>query len=461
MATFFFCGIGGIGMSAIALYLKNVGHTVMGSDRSFDLGNPNAVHTNLLNAGIELVQQNGLSVTKDIDTFVVSTAVEETIPDIKRAKELGLNIKKRAQVLADILHSYKGIAVAGTSGKTTTTAMLSHILYENKLDPTMINGGISLNTYNNQPQSNMIFGNGEFCVIEADEHDGTIDLYSPYISVVANVSLDHKPLDVLRKLFDDFIMRTKHGIVVGADCPEVQKLCLNHPNCLTFSLKNPQADLYASNITPLTDGTAFELNGVPVQLPIFGDYNVQNVLAATAAALHAGIPIDKSIAALRTFKGTKRRLQKLGIEKGIAVIDDYAHNPDKIRATLQTLKNYPGHVYAIFQPHGFAPTRLIKEELIHVLNDIADKDLTFIASEIYYVGGTVAKDISASDFIKPVAANGKDVHYIPNRTDIIDFLFPKLKTGDKVIVMGARDDSLSDFAWEILKRIKVTPIQAR
>ena len=162
MATFFFCGIGGIGMSAIALYLKNVGHAVWGSDRSFDLGNPNAVHTNLLNAGIRLVPQDGRAVTKEIDTFVVSTAVEETIPDIKRARELGLTIKKRAEVLADILHSYKGIAIAGTSGKTTTTAMLSHILYENALDPTMINGGISLNTYNDSPQSNMIFGNGEY-----------------------------------------------------------------------------------------------------------------------------------------------------------------------------------------------------------------------------------------------------------------------------------------------------------
>lgn len=454
MATFFFCGIGGIGMSAIALYLKNVGHTVLGSDRSFDLGNPNAVHTNLLNAGIFLVPQDGRAVTKEIDTFVVSTAVEETIPDIKRARELSLTIKKRAEVLADILHSYKGIAIAGTSGKTTTTAMLSHILYENELDPTMINGGISLNTYNDSPQSNMIFGNGEYCVIEADEHDGTIELYSPYISVVSNVSLDHKPLEILRPLFENFIRRTKHGVVINADCPEIQKMKFDHPNILSFSLYNDKADLYASNITPLPQGTAFDLNGEHFELPVYGDYNIQNVLAATAAALHAGVPLQHSMRALQTFKGTKRRLQKLGTEHGITVIDDYAHNPDKIRATLETLKKYPGYTWAVFQPHGFAPTRLIKDELIHVLNTIIDDNLTFIATDIYYVGGTVAKDISAADIIHPVKEASKDAVYIPNRSDIIDFLLPKLKADDKIIVMGARDDSLSDFAWEILKRIK-------
>lgn len=454
MATFFFCGIGGIGMSAIALYLKNVGHAVWGSDRSFDLGNPNAVHTNLLNAGIRLVPQDGRAVTKEIDTFVVSTAVEETIPDIKRARELGLTIKKRAEVLADILHSYKGIAIAGTSGKTTTTAMLSHILYENALDPTMINGGISLNTYNDSPQSNMIFGNGEYCVIEADEHDGTIELYCPYISVVSNVSLDHKPLEILRPLFENFIRRTKHGVVINADCPEIQKMKFDHPNILSFSLHNDKADLYASNITPLAKGTAFDLNGEHFELPVYGDYNIQNVLAAAAAALHTGVPIQNSMRALQTFKGTKRRLQKLGTEHGITVIDDYAHNPDKIRATLETLKKYPGHTWAVFQPHGFAPTRLIKDELIHVLNTIIDDNLTFIATDIYYVGGTVAKDISAADIINPVKEASKDAVYIPHRADIIDFLLPKLKAGDKIIVMGARDDSLSDFAWEILKRIK-------
>lgn len=454
MATFFFCGIGGIGMSAIALYLKNVGHRVLGSDRSFDLGNPNAVLTNLQNAGITLVPQDGSAVTKDIDTFVVSTAVEETIPDIKRARELNLTIKKRAEVLADILHAYKGIAVAGTSGKTTTTAMLSHILYENGLDPTMINGGISLNTYNSRTQSNMIFGNGEYCVIEADEHDGTIELYSPYISVVSNVSLDHKPLEVLRPLFEHFIRRTKHGVVINADCPEIQKLHINHPNVLSFGLKNDKADLYAANITPLLQGTGFDLNGRHFELPVYGDYNVQNALAAAAAALHAGVPLADSMQALQSFKGTKRRLQKLGTQNGITVIDDYAHNPDKIRATLETLKKYPGHTWAVFQPHGFAPTRLIKDELIRVLKEIIDDKLTFIASDIYYVGGTVAKDICSDDFIAPVAKAGKDARYIANRTDIIDFLLPKLKPDDKIIVMGARDDSLSDFAWEILKQIK-------
>lgn len=454
MATFFFCGIGGIGMSAIALYLKQIGHTVIGSDRSFDLGNPNAVQSNLLQAGIKLVPQDGSGVTDNVDVFVVSTAVEDTILDVKAAKKLGLLICKRAEILADILHAFKGIAIAGTSGKTTITAMTAHILYENELNPTMINGGISLNTYGDKPQSNFLFGVGDYCVIEADEHDGTINLYSPYISVVSNVSLDHKPLSELRPLFEEFIARTKHGCVINADCTETQKFTIDHPNVIRFSTKGHKADLMATDITPLMDGIGFRLNGMDVHLPVYGAYNVENALCAIGAALHAGIPVEKSIEALQSFKGTKRRLQIIGRENGVAVIDDYAHNPEKIKATLSAMKYYPGHIYAIFQPHGFAPTRLMKDELIHVLKGLIDPTLTYTMSDIFYVGGTVAKDISSKDIIDPLVQDGLDAHYIPNRRDVIPYLKSHVKGGDRVIVMGARDDSLTDFAGEILNAFK-------
>ena len=454
MATFFFCGIGGIGMSAIALYLKNAGHTVMGSDRSFDLQNTSAVQNNLINAGITLYPQDGSGVSSNIDCFVVTRAVEDTIPDIKRAVELGLTIKKRPEILAEIFHAYKGIAVGGTCGKTSITAMTSHILYKNKFAPTMINGGISLNTYNGMPCSNLIFGNGSYLVIEADESDGSIEKYNPFISVVSNISLDHFELDKIRPLFEDFLNRTRHGIVINADCPETAKLHLVHPNIIRFSTNGTPADLMATNITPLEGGVSFKLNGEWTTLPMIGEHNVANALAAIGASLHAGISISDSLKALNSFKGTKRRLQKIGETNNITVYDDYAHNPEKIRAALSALKSYRGHIFAIYQPHGFAPMRLMKDEFIHVLTDIMDEHLTLIMPDIYYVGGTVAKDISSEDVITPLAQMGKQAVYIPNRTDILTYLSGQIKSGDKIVVMGARDDSLSDFAQEIFKTVQ-------
>ena len=454
MATFFFCGIGGIGMSAIALYLKNAGHTVMGSDRSFDLQNASAVQNNLINAGIILHPQDGSGVTSDIDCFVVTRAVEESIADIKKAVELGLTIKKRPQMLAEIFHSYKGIAVGGTCGKTSITAMIGHILYKNKFAPTMINGGISLNTYNGDLCSNLIFGNGAHLVIEADESDGSIQQYNPFISIVSNISLDHFELDQIRPLFEDFLNRTHHGIVINADCPESAKLHLTHKNIIRFSTTGAQADLMATHIIPLDGGISFKLNGEWVTLPMIGTHNVANALAAIGAALHAGISIADSVEALNSFKGTKRRMQKIGEINNITVYDDYAHNPEKIRAALSALKPYGGHIFAIYQPHGFAPMRLMKDEFIHVLTDIMDDNVTLIMPDIYYVGGTVAKDISSEDVTNPLTKKGKKSLYIPNRTDILTYLSGHVRSGDKVIVMGARDDSLSDFAQEIFKTLQ-------
>ena len=454
MATFFFCGIGGIGMSAIALYLKKAGHTVMGSDRSFDLQNASAVQNNLINAGITLYPQDGSGVSTEIDYFVVTRAVEDTIPDIKKAVELGLTIKKRPEILADIFHSYKGIAVGGTCGKTSITAMIGHILYKNKFAPTMINGGISLNTYNGELCSNLIYGKGHHLVIEADESDGSIKQYNPFISVVSNISLDHFELDEIRPLFEDFLNRTKHGIVINADCLETAKLQLNHPKIIRFSTNGNKADLMATHITPLDGGISFKLNGEWATLPMIGTHNIANALAAIGAALHAGISIADSLTALNTFKGTKRRLQKIGETNGIIVYDDYAHNPEKMRAALSALKPYGGRIFAIYQPHGFAPMHLMKDEFIQVLGEVMDDNLTLIMPDIYYVGGTVAKDISSEDVINPLVKMGKKALYIPSRTDILTYLAGQIKSGDKIVVMGARDDSLSDFAQEIFKIVQ-------
>ena len=452
MAIFFFCGVGGIGMSSIALYLKSQNHDVRGSDRSFDLGVNGKMKADLLAAGIQLFPQDGSGLTEEVDLLVVSTAVEETIPDVKKAVSLGIPIKKRAEVLADILGNHRSIAVGGTSGKTTTTAMIGHILAELGKDPTMINGGISINTYQGRGQSNLIFGHSDLCVAEADESDGSIELYTPFIGVLTNISLDHKPLSEIRPLFERFLNRAKHGIVLNADCKETALLHLNHPNCVSFSVQGAKgATLQASDIQPALNGMHFKINGMEAFLPMLGVHNIANALAAIGACLLLKIPVAESLKALQSFLGTKRRLQILGTQKGVTVIDDYAHNPEKVRAILETMQLTSGRVWMIFQPHGFAPTRLMKEGFIDVFRHFVAKGYPLIMPEIYYVGGTVAKDISSRDIVSAV---GEQAVYFEKRTDIIPFLANWVQAGDRVLIMGARDDTLTAFGMDILKAIK-------
>ena len=219
MATFFFCGIGGIGMSAIALYLQKKGERVLGSDRSFDKEQNLEMKARLLKEGISLFPQDGSGITPDIDFLVVSSAVEKSILDVKKALDLSIPVKKRAELLSEIFHSFeKRIAVAGTSGKTSVTAMTAHVLYHLEKHPVMINGGIMLNSYHGEEPSNLIFDTGDTIVIESDESDGSIELYNPFISVLNNISLDHKPLEEIKPLFEKFLERASFGCVINLDC---------------------------------------------------------------------------------------------------------------------------------------------------------------------------------------------------------------------------------------------------
>ncbi|MDR2901929.1 MAG: Mur ligase domain-containing protein [Lactobacillales bacterium] len=456
MATYFFCGIGGIGMSSIALYLSRAGHSVLGSDRAFDQDVKGYVRETLEKTDIKLFPQDGSGVTKEVDVFVVSAAVEDSILDVKKAKELNIPILKRAEILAQILHDHKGIAIAGTSGKTTVTAMVGHILYSQGLDPVMINGGISINQYHNEPPSNMIFGKGDYCVIEADESDGSIELYSPQIGVVTSVSLDHKPVQEMMPLFEDFVNKCKIGAVLNLDCAESKKMKTTQKNILTFSLQDPKATFYAENIRYKDGKTYFDLKDMLVEIPLIGKYNVKNALAAIGVCALAGIPAEKSVQSLVSFLGTKRRLETVGAVDGTVVIDDYAHNPEKIQGTLCAIKDLKedGHMYFIYQPHGFAPLRLMKDELTAVLKKELDDQTTWIMTDVFYVGGTTNKNISPHQIVEDLKKDGKDAHFIPTRDAVIPFLVEHIQPGDKIVVMGARDNTLSYFAQDILEKLR-------
>lgn len=454
MKKYFFCGVGGSGMSALALMLKNKGYDVGGSDRAYDAGVNASKFDVLENQGVVLFAQDGGGVDEHTDVLVVSSAVEETIPDVVKARRLNVPIMKRAEVLADFLHEHNGIAVGGTSGKTTTTAMIGHVLKEAGLDPSVINGGVMLNYADSLGMGNVLAGKGSFCVIEADESDGSIELYKPAVSVLTTISLDHKPLEELRVLFGDFVERATVGAVLNADNADVLALKNRNPNVLTFSAAGGDADLKAENVAPVENGVRFSLDGEEAFLPVIGRHNVANALAAVGAAMQIGIPASQALKALSTFKGVRRRLETVGVtKKNVAVIDDFAHNPEKIAASLSALKDYDGRLIVIYQPHGFKPTKIMRKGLVDAFDRGLGLDDTLIMQEIYYAGGTAQKDISSADLVRDLERTGKRVHFIPDRKAVVSLVKGLASKGDRIVVMGARDDTLSDFARSIFEAL--------
>lgn len=449
-----FCGISGSGMSSLAQILQMRGNQVCGSDRNFDLQRDLQNKQALENLGIKIFPQDGSAITDDLDFLCASTAVEDTIPDIKVAKQKNIPIKTRPQLLSEIFHSYKyGIAIGGTSGKTTTTAMIGFILDKAGKKPCMINGGLLCDYNGCRGIPNIIYNDGEICVVEADESNGSIDLYNPYIALINNISEDHKSLEELTELFQNFANRTKHCVIINDDYELCRKI--TSPNSLkTFSLKNPHADYYAADLKPLADGTQYSFGEKVFRLNLIGAFNVANALAAIAACEQMGV--DKYLAAeiLQNFHGTKRRLEVIGRKNNISVIDDFAHNPDKVKASVSALRQYKGRLIIMFQPHGFGPMRSLGKEIIsefvHNLND----DDILIMPEIFFVGGTVNKDISSADLIEYAHKLGKkEAYFVADKKAASDLIIQKAQPEDRIIVMGARDNSLTDLCQQILERL--------
>ena len=451
--TFFFCGIGGSGMSAIAQVLLHQGHAVRGSDRNCDQGQNAELYARLHALGVALFPQDGSGVDEHVDALVVSSAVEETILDVKTALDLGIAIRKRAEVLAELFHRGTGVAVGGTSGKSTVTGMIGHILCKAGRDPTVINGGIMRAVGQAWGLGNAICGNPELLVIEADESDGTIALYDPTIAILTNISLDHKPLDELQPLFRDFCMRATDAAVVNRNCARSMASTRDVRRRVTFGVDCRDADVNVRAINLLPDGVQCAINGIPCRLRVPGQHNASNAAAAIAACGALGISAEDGVAALGDFRGISRRLEVVGKARGITAIDDFAHNPDKIAATLATLHAQPGRVLAVFQPHGFGPTKFLKDGLIAAFVEGMTEDDLVILSEIFYAGGTAHRDISSRDLVAEIARSGRRAEYIADREAIIARLTAEARAGDRIVVMGARDDSLTAFAKAILTRI--------
>src|SRR5579871_1260426 len=459
--AYFFCGVGGSGMTPLALIVQALGGVVEGSDRALDQGRNRARFDFLERTGVRLHAQDGSGVRSG-EILVVSGAVEESVPDVQAARRLGVPILTRAALLAELFNtSGLGVGVAGTSGKSTTTAMIGWILAASGRDPTIVNGAEMRNFVSDTwPFASARAGAGRPFVAEVDESDGSIALFRPQVAVVTNVSLDHKSMDELRRLFSGFVDGAQ-AAVLNLDNAETRALARATSTGvgLTYSATDRSADYVAGAPRLAPTGVSFSVTErasgdvVDIDLAVPGLHNLSNALAALAAARACGVSLAEAAAALAGFTGVRRRLEVAGEAAGVTVIDDFAHNPDKIAATLDTLHAFPGRLLVMFQPHGYGPLRLLRRELVASFADRLAAGDVLVMPEPVYFGGTTDRSVTSRDIAEELAALGVDAAALADRAACGERLLALARQGDRIVVMGARDDSLSEFAAGLLVRL--------
>ncbi|MCQ2054777.1 MAG: Mur ligase domain-containing protein [Fibrobacter sp.] len=472
MSSYFFIGVAGVGMSAIAQYLVGRGVEVRGSDRQFGeflagkCEKPK-VMAQLEECGVKCFAQNGSGVVAGLDAVVVSTAIEDTNPDLKRAKELSIPVMHRSEMLAKISKETRTIAVSGTSGKSTVTAMIYHILEYAGLQPSVMTGAGLVNLQAQGKIGNAVSGKGEWLVVEADESDGTLVRYEPEIGLILNVDKDHKEIYELEDIFLKFshnILDKGNVLIVNDAHPLAKKFSAGREfDFGTESYVSVQGTDFKSVGTHIQFRVRHKAELVKFEVPLPGKHNMENALAATAAALRTGVSLHTCADALSTFPGVFRRHQILGTFNGVTLVDDFAHNPAKIAASIRSAQDFSeGRVLAWFQPHGFGPTRFLRKDLVDFMaktlrpadiGEDRENDVMFF-SEIYYAGGTVTRDISAGDLADDLILKGCEAVYIENRMECAKKMVEYAKPGDTILLMGARDPSLETFAKQVRKLLE-------
>ncbi len=450
-------------MLPLALILRGAGAQVAGSDRSRDQGRTPEKFAWLESLGFTLHPQDGSGIVSAGQTLVASAAVEDTVPEMVRARELGCPRMSRAQLLATLFNAAPtGIAIGGTSGKSTVTGMTGWILDQAGRDPTIMNGAVMKNYASpDAPFASARIGSGGVFVSEVDESDGSIALYRPSVAVLLNVSLDHKSMDELRALFSDFL-RTCDICVVNLDDAEAAALWPEYTPCLTYATSNPAAQIgvvdgsiseqpFTISAT-VTDRRDASNHALTLQVP--GRHNLSNALAAITAAVAAGVTVADAVAALASYAGLARRFEVIGTSPaGVTVIDDFGHNPEKCAATLTTLKAHPGRVIAFFQPHGYGPLRQMGAELAETFARLLGPDDVTLMCDPVYFGGTVDRSQGSERIVDLITTAGGAAEYLPTREDCAARIAAIARPGDRVVIMGARDDTLTLFARDLLGRL--------
>jgi UDP-N-acetylmuramate--alanine ligase len=438
-----FVGIGGIGMSGIAEVLHNLGYRVQGSDladganvrRLVDLGIPVAVGHDAANLGAA-------------EVVVVSSAVHADNPEIAAARARRLPVVRRAEMLAELMRLKWSLAVAGTHGKTTTTSLIGSLLETAQLDPTVINGGI-INAYG----TNTRLGAGDWMVVEADESDGTFIRLPATIAVVTNIDPEHLDFyggfDALRQAFETFVANIPfYGFAaLCIDHPVVQGMIpkLSDRRVLTYGM-SPQADIRAVDLRLGRDGARYDIivadapsereRIIPdLYLPMFGHHNVQNSLAAAAVAEALGLGDDALRAALRNFKGVKRRFTKTGEWNGVPVIDDYGHHPVEIAAVLKAARAIvSGKVIAVVQPHRYSRVSHLFDGFCTCFNDA---DIVLVA-DIYAAGEEPVEGVTREAIVAGLIEHGhRNVRALSGPAELAPLVADLAHPGDMVVCLGA------------------------
>ena len=442
---FHYAGLGGSGMSAIAQFQAMTGGRVSGSDRAFDHGERADVRAQFEALGIGVFPQDGSGVGDDCAALVVSTAVEEQVPDFAAAKAQNVPVVHRSEMLAQFVARFRSIAVTGTSGKSTVTGMTFEILRGAGRDPSVITGGDLPVLQAEGLIGNACAGQSDLLVVEADESDGSLVRYTPAVGVILNLQRDHKEMDEVAAMFATLRARARETLVVGDD----ENLDQFAGGALRFGL-SARAAVRGQDIVPGPYSSAFRVEDVKFEVPVPGLHNVMNALAAIAAARAVDVPLAEMAEPLSRFSGIGRRFQTVGCKSGIEVVDDFAHNAEKIAAAIRTAKLRGTRVLAIYQPHGYGPTRFLWQDFVRTFTGELSPDDRLWMLEVFYAGGTATRDFSAADIVDEIKAHGTDAAFAPSRDWLIERLAENAKEGDVILVMGARDPSLTAFAREIL-----------
>jgi UDP-N-acetylmuramate-alanine ligase len=449
-----FSGIGGAGMNPLARLMRARGHHVQGSDRAFDQGRNQDLAARLRALGIALHPQDGGAVTPDLGRFVYSTAVEADTPEMRVARARGIELISRPALLAEIVNAGQpGVALAGTSGKSTMTGMAAYLVREAGLPLTALGGAALVGEgvagcFSAGPSDGPV-------VAEACESDGTLVGYRPALGVIHNISRDHGEIEALRPQFSTFAANCRE-LLVNAACPEAAALgralgARSYGDSAAADLR-----LEVASWGPHRARGVLHLPSGPLTLdvPQPGRHNLDNAAAAALVALELGVAPATVESLIARFPGVARRFELIGItQDGVRVVDDYAHNGEKIRAALVTAQSGAPRVVAVFQPHGFGPARFLRPELRELLPRLLRAQDRFCYAEIFYAGGTVARDLS-SRMLADDLPGALGCAYAPDHAAVTRWVRSEARPGDTVLLMGARDPELPLLAHAVFAALE-------
>ena len=423
-------GVAGVGMSALAQALRLQGYAVSGSDRAHDAAQNEDVIHKLRCAGVAMAPQDGSGVTPGTECVVVSTAIEGDNADLRAAAAAGVPVRHRAEMLAELVAGKRGIAITGTSGKTTVTGLIGWLLQELGADPAVVNGGELINWCAADRLGNVRAGRSDCWVFEADESDRSLLRFHPDWAVITNMSADHFDAAETIRIFEEFRGQVRCGVV--------------DPLCPDGSFR-PRLERTTST---------FAYGGCEFRVPVPGAHNAENALQAILLCERLGYPLGRVAAALATFRGIRRRLEVVVEVRGVAVIDDYAHNPAKIEAAWRTLAPFYERLRVLWRPHGFRPLAQMREALTALFARLCRPEDRLVLLPVYFAGGTAQRSVTSAEFAYDLAARGVPVQYVASYAAAEGCLCDAAAPGTAIVCMGARDPELPVCARRVAARLQ-------